>query len=59
MAKFDLNKENDEALRKGTSAVYKADKTTKSVKAQLVKAETKQATLDFIFGKTTENPITR
>ena len=57
--KFDLHKENDEAIRKGNSAVYKADKIAKSVKAQLANSETKQNTLDFIFGKTTENPITR
>lgn len=57
--KSDLHKENDEAIRKGNSAVYKADKIAKSVKAQLANCETKQNTLDFIFGKTTENPITR
>ena len=59
MAKFDLNTENDNALRKGNSAVYKADKMAKSVKAQLNTAETKQAALDFIFGKSEENPIKR
>ena len=57
--KSDLHKENDEAIRKGNSAVYKADKIAKSVKAQLANCETKQNTLDFIFGKTTENSITR
>ena len=57
--KSDLHKENDEAIRKGNSAVYKADKIAKSVKAQLANAETKQNTLDFIFGKTTVNPISR
>ncbi len=59
MAKFDLNKESDIALRKGNSAVYKADKIAKSVKAQLNVEDTKQKTLDFIFGKSEENPIKR
>lgn len=59
MAKTNLNLENDQALRKGTSAVYKADKVSKSVKTQLSNPETKQSALDFIFGKTTENPIIR
>lgn len=59
MAKSDKNMENDNALRKGNSAVYKADKMAKSVKAQLNTAGTKQATLDFIFGKSEENPIKR
>ena len=57
--KFDKNKENDEAIRKGISAVYKTEKAKKSLKAQLADPVTKQNTLDFIFGKTTENPITR
>jgi hypothetical protein len=59
MAKFDLNKESDIALRKGSSAVYKSEKAKKSMKDQLSNAETKQATLDFIFGKSEENPIKR
>lgn len=57
--KFDKNKENDEAIRKGISAVYKAEKAKKSLKAQLADPVTKEKVLDFIFGKTTENPITR
>ena len=32
-------------------------KIKKSRKTQLSNAETKQATLDFIFGKSEENPI--
>ena len=59
MAKFDLNKESDIALRKGESAVYQMEKAKKSMKEQLSDAETKQATLDFIFGKSEENPIKR
>ena len=57
--KSDKNTENDNTLRKGNSADYKADKMAKSVKAQLNTAETKQAALDFIFGKSEENPIKR
>ena len=34
-----------------------ANKSLKSKKTQLSNAETKQATLDFIFGKSEENPI--
>ncbi len=59
MAKTDLNKESDIALRKGNSAVYQMEKAKKSMKAQLANPETKQATLDFIFGKSEENPIKR
>ena len=59
MAKFDLNKESDIALRKGNSAVYQMEKAKKSMKDQLRNAETRQATLDFIFGKSEENPIKR
>ena len=59
MAKTDLNKESDIALRKGNSAVYQMEKAKKSMKDQLSNAETKQATLDFIFGKSKENPIKR
>ena len=59
MAKFDLNKESDIALRKGNSAVYQMEKAKKSMKTQLLNADTKQATLDFIFSKTEENPIKR
>ena len=42
-----------------TDNVYKTEKAKKSLKAQLADPETKQKTLDFIFGKTAENPITR
>jgi hypothetical protein len=59
MAKFDLNKESDIALRKGNSAVYASEKAKKSMKEQLSNDETKQATMDFIFGKSEENPIKR
>ncbi len=59
MAKTNLNGENDIALRKGNSAVYQMEKAKKSMKAQLANPETKQATLDFIFGKSEENPIKR
>ena len=59
MAKTNLNSDNDIALRKGSSAVYQVEKARKSMKEQLSNPETKQATLDFIFGKTQENPIKR
>lgn len=59
MAKTNLNSENDVALRRGTSAVYQAEKNRKSIKDQLADKETKQKTLDFIFGISEENPIKR
>ena len=59
MAKTNLNSDNDIALRKGSSAVYQVEKAKKSMKEQLNNPETKQATLDFIFGKSEENPIKR
>ena len=37
----------------------KTNKIPKSVKTQLSNEQTKQATLDFIFGKSEENPIKR
>ena len=57
--KSDLNIENDIAIRKGISAVYHMEKAKKSMKEQLNDPKTKQATLDFIFGKSEENPIKR
>ena len=59
MAKTNLNIENDVALRRGTSAVYQAEKNKKLIKDQLADKETKQKTLDFIFGVSEENPIKR
>lgn len=59
MAKTNLNSENDVALRRGTSAVYQAEKNRKSMKDQLADKEIKQKTLDFIFGISEENPIKR
>lgn len=59
MAKTNLNSENDVALRRGSSAVYQAEKNRKSMKDQLADKETKQKTLDFIFGISEENPIKR
>ena len=55
--KTDLNTDNDIAIRRGDSAVYKQEKDKKSRKTQLSNAETNRATLDFIFGKSEENPI--
>lgn len=57
--KSNVNAENDNFLRKGISAVYHTEKAKKSMKAQLSDPETKQKTLDFIFGKSEENPIKR
>jgi hypothetical protein len=58
-SKTNLNLDNDIALRKGTSAVYQMEKNRKSVSEQLKDEAVKSATMDFIFGKSTENPIKR
>lgn len=57
--KTDLNVENDIALRRGSSAVYRDEANKKFVQEQLKDEAVKQATMDFIFGRSTENPIIR
>lgn len=59
MAKSNLNVDNDIALRKGISAVYKVECDRKAVQEQLKDSAVKQATMDFIFGKSNVNPIVR
>lgn len=59
MAKTNLNSENDIALRRGLSAVYRVECDKKAVQEQLKDESIKQATMDFIFGKTDVNPIVR
>ena len=55
--KSDINAENDKANRAGVSAVYKSQKLSTGRKNTLKDEETKQKTLDFIFGKSTVNPL--
>ena len=55
--KSDINTENDKANRAGVSAVYKSQKLKAERKITLKDEETKQKTLDFIFGKSDENPL--
>ena len=55
--KSDINAENDKANRAGVSAVYKSQKLKTGRKNTLKDEETKQKTLDFIFGKSDENPL--
>ena len=55
--KSDINAENDKANRAGASAVYKSQKAKTGRKTALKDEETKQKTLDFIFGKSDENPL--
>lgn len=57
--KSDVNVENDVAIRRGSSAVYHSEKSKKSMQSQLNNEETKNATLDFIFGRSETNPIIR
>lgn len=59
MAKTNLNADNDVALRKGTSAVYRDEANRKFVQEQLKDENIKKATMDFIFGLSDENPIIR
>lgn len=59
MAKTNLNADNDVALRKGISAVYKVEANRKFVQEQLKDENIKNATMAFIFGLSDENPIIR
>ena len=59
MAKTNLNLDNDVALRKGSSAVYKAEANKKFVQEQLKDESIKQAAMDFIFGLSEVNPLVR
>ena len=59
MAKSNLNADNDIALRKGLSAVYKVEANRKLVQDQLKDDDVKQATMNFIFGLSEVNPIVR
>lgn len=59
MAKTNLNLDNDVALRKGSSAVYRAEANKKFVQEQLKDESIKKATMDFIFGLSEVNPLVR
>jgi len=54
MAVFNKNLENDLALRAGTKAVNANIKASKNRAEKLRDADTKKATLDFIFGGNSE-----
>jgi hypothetical protein len=55
--KTDVNKENDEIMRKGLSALYKQDKEIKERRAKMEKEGVKEQVMDFIFGKSDYNPL--
>lgn len=55
--KADLNTKNDKMLRAGASALYKEQKLKKCKREMLKDEETKAKTLEFIFGKSDENPL--
>ena len=57
--KTNLNTENDSALRKGSSAVYRDQKNKDILKKSLKNEETKNALIDFIFGNSDKSPISR
>lgn len=49
--------ESDSMSRNGISSVYKKRKESSERNLKLQDAETRQKTLDFIFGKSEENPL--
>jgi hypothetical protein len=51
------NEENDKLHRKGVSVKDKADKVKSQVGLALNDEAKKKELMDFIFGKTTENPL--
>lgn len=55
--KSNVNEENDKIQRAGISALYKETKAKKSKQELLKDDEIKQKTMDFIFGKSEENPL--
>lgn len=57
--KSNKNAENDIALRRGLSAVYKAKKNKDAINKSLKDEVKKQELMDFIFGKSENNPIVR
>ena len=59
--KSNLNIENDIASRAGMKAVNASEKARKNISNQMKNEDTKQATLDFIFGGNPDavSPITR
>lgn len=57
MRKSELTKEADSFNRKGSSALYKEEKVKKSVTTALLDTDVKSAAMDYIFGKTDENPL--
>lgn len=59
MAKTNLNRDNDIALRRGASAVHASNRNRSMIKNQLKDSKVKDATLAFIFGSSDENPISR
>ncbi len=50
MAKTNLNSDNDTALRRGQSEVYKSQKSQRVVRDVLKSKENKEQLMDFIFG---------
>lgn len=59
MAKFDLNKQNDEMLRKGSSELYKIEKEKARKKEILSNGDNKQKLMNFLFGKSEVNPLSK
>lgn len=53
----DVNKDNDIALRKGLSAVYKHNKQKTVINNAISDPEIKDALMDFIFGKIDKSPL--
>lgn len=54
-----LNSENDKAFRAGQSAVYHVTKNKKELKEVFKVQGTTESLMDFIFGKSEDNPLVR
>jgi len=55
--KLNLNEQNDNMHRNGIKKVNTLKQTAKRNKELFTDSEVKKSTMDFIFGKTTENPL--
>lgn len=55
--KTDVNKESDEMMRKGLSHLYATKKVSEAKRERMKNPETKKAVMEYIFGKSNENPL--
>jgi len=57
--KTNLNIQNDEMTRKERSEIYKIEKEKARKKQILQDPESKKQLMDFLFGKSDENPLAK